>query len=440
MLQRLTLKDFKLFDESGITIEPGKITVLIGVNGSGKSSVLQALLLLKQSVKTEQIVPAGQFINVGSFKDITHGRDSSLVKMGLTATYQDFDCEEQIEPPIASEGTFDYDASFADNLLVSSKATIGGSDGKHLTVRKNYSSNYVDFDRIMVQGIARIDLSPTNQVGYPLDVAKVTPVKLTQDGTLEEQIKAAMQPHKVTSVTSLVNTLLSTVITLLQGFTLVPAIRGFQYLTYNIWQGDPPENLTEAQGPDHMATLVANIFSSDPDLAERVSDRLITVFQRSGRLRHRLDQGRLATELSDRGRSINLFNEAFGLSQLVIPLLALVKAPEGSLVGIEEPENHLHPRAQAGLCDVFVDIATHEDKQLILTTHSEHILMGLLTAVANGQLRPNDLAVYEFRREDDSARAERLEVNEYGQIAGGLKGFLEADLDEIGELIEARFR
>lgn len=352
MLQRLTLKNFKLFDESGITIEPGKITVLIGVNGSGKSSVLQSLLLLKQSVKTEQIVPAGQFINAGSFKDIAHGRDSGLLKIGIAATYHDFDLEEQIEPPIASAGTFDYDASFVDNLLVSSKATIGGSDGKHLTARKNYSSNYVDFDHIMVQGIARIDLSPTNQVGYPLD----------------------------------------------------------------------------------MAALVANIFSSDPDLAERVSDRLIRVFQRSGRLRHRLDQGRLATELSDRSRSINLFNEAFGLSQLVILLLALVKAPEGSLVGIEEPENHLHPKAQAGLCDVFVDIATREDKQLILTTHSEHILMGLLTAVANGQLRPNDLAVYAFRREDDSARAERLEVNEYGQIAGGLKGFLEADLDEIGEL------
>ncbi len=49
MLQRLTLKNFKLFDETGVTIEPGKVTVLVGVNGTGKSSVLQALLLLKQS-------------------------------------------------------------------------------------------------------------------------------------------------------------------------------------------------------------------------------------------------------------------------------------------------------------------------------------------------------------------------------------------------------
>lgn len=110
------------------------------------------------------------------------------------------------------------------------------------------------------------------------------------------------------------------------------------------------------------------------------------------------------------------------------------------MIGIEEPEIQLHPRAQAALCDVFVEVATQEQKQLILTTHSEHILMGLLTAVANGRLQPDDLAVYEFRREGDAARAERLEVNEYGQIAGGLKGFLEVDIDEIGELIEARFQ
>ncbi len=75
----------------------------------------------------------------------------------------------------------------------------------------------------------------------------------------------------------------------------------------------------------------------------------------------------------------------------------------------------------------------------MLTTHSEHVLMGLLTAVADGRLSPADLAVYELRREGSASRAERLEVNEYGQIAGGLGGFLEVDVDQLGKLIEARF-
>ena len=65
--------------------------------------------------------------------------------------------------------------------------------------------------------------------------------------------------------------------------------------------------------------------------------------------------------------------------------------------------------------------------------------MSLLTSVAKRKMQPTDLAVYEFQRQEDTARAERLEVNQFGQIAGGLKGFLETDLDEIGDLIKARF-
>jgi predicted ATPase len=138
--------------------------------------------------------------------------------------------------------------------------------------------------------------------------------------------------------------------------------------------------------------------------------------------------------------NINLFNEAFGLNQLIAPLLWLSKTPSDSTIAIEEPEVHLHPRAQAALCELFVEIATQEQKQLILTTHSEHILMALLTAVAKGQLKPADLAVYEFSRHGDTARAERLAVNQHGQIEGGLRGFLEVDMDEIGDLIKARFQ
>jgi predicted ATPase len=142
-----------------------------------------------------------------------------------------------------------------------------------------------------------------------------------------------------------------------------------------------------------------------------------------------------------RGRqSISIANEAFGLNQLIAPLFDLVLADLGALVGIEEPEIHLHPRAQATLAELFVEFATTREKQLLLTTHSEHILMGLLGAVAAGRLRAGDLAVYELYREDDAARARRLEVNEYGQIQGGLREFLEVDFDKVGELVAAHFR
>ena len=51
---------------------------------------------------------------------------------------------------------------------------------------------------------------------------------------------------------------------------------------------------------------------------------------------------------------------------------------------IEEPEIHLHPKAQAELAEVLTEVALEEDKQVIMTTHSEHITGRLLTLVAEG--------------------------------------------------------
>jgi predicted ATPase len=74
----------------------------------------------------------------------------------------------------------------------------------------------------------------------------------------------------------------------------------------------------------------------------------------------------------------------------------------------------------------------------MLTTHSEHILVGLLNAVAAGRLGKGDLAVYEFQVAEGRVRPRRLEVEEGGRIQGDLSGFMEVELDEIGEYLAAR--
>ena len=63
-----------------------------------------------------------------------------------------------------------------------------------------------------------------------------------------------------------------------------------------------------------------------------------------------------------------------GIKDVMVLLAAAYFSPPGSLVLIEEPENHLHPAAQKALCAVIGDLAAAEQKQFILTTHSEFIL------------------------------------------------------------------
>lgn len=426
MLQELSVKNFKLFDEVGGTVRPGKITVLIGANGTGKSSLLQVLLLLKQSLHQSKLVLDGPLIDVGSFRDIVHLQDvTRAVEIGLSAPYDDFTFPGNIEPPLPSSGTVRYQALFRDGGGSDQIITIGGEGGE--TFASSSSSGSMSHDRITVGGMATITLQQLTLIGFP-----ITPIAMDIIGN-----DPATQ---TTPVMNKVYYLLSTIDRLLRSLYFVPAIRGFDSLAYEISPTEQSGDLTAAGGPEKQASLVANIISASPDLVEEVTERLNRILRGDARLRYRLDQGRLVSEMARGRRGVNLFNEAFGLNQLIAPLLWLSKVPSGSVIGIEEPEIHLHPRAQAAFCDVFVEVATQEHKQLILTTHSEHILMGLLTAVADGRLRPDDLAVYEFRRQGDAARAERLAVNEYGQVAGGLKGFLEADLDEIGELIQARFQ
>ena len=130
--------------------------------------------------------------------------------------------------------------------------------------------------------------------------------------------------------------------------------------------------------------------------------------------------------------------EGFGSNALILLLLQLVTIINGATLMIEEPEIHLHPRAQAELASVLVEEAKAESKQLIMTTHSEHILGRLLTLVAEKKLALDELAIYAFEKDEEGVcKAEKLEVAEDGRVKGGLKDFFESHLDELNRYVQA---
>lgn len=112
-------------------------------------------------------------------------------------------------------------------------------------------------------------------------------------------------------------------------------------------------------------------------------------------------------------------------------------APEGSSICIDDPEIHLHPKAQAELAELFIKIAKDEHKQFLATTHSEHIVFRLLTAVAEKKLDPSQLAIYYFDKTNGWTNARKLVVDDKGTLKEGLPGFFEADIGEFRKYIEA---
>lgn len=117
------------------------------------------------------------------------------------------------------------------------------------------------------------------------------------------------------------------------------------------------------------------------------------------------DVGRLFIKQGD--AVFNLAEASSGLLQL-LPIL--IKKPKV----IEQPELHLHPKLQAKFADLFVYWFIEKKKEVIVETHSEHILRKLQVLVAEGQVSSNDVAVYYFDKKDGETKIIHMEMEENG--------------------------
>jgi predicted ATPase len=96
---------------------------------------------------------------------------------------------------------------------------------------------------------------------------------------------------------------------------------------------------------------------------------------------------------------INIADVGFGLSQVLPVVAALRVAESGQLVYIEQPELHLHPRAQAAMADVLVE-AANRGVRIVIETHSSLLLLAIQTLVAEGDLEPGLVKLHWFARDE----------------------------------------
>jgi AAA ATPase domain len=104
----------------------------------------------------------------------------------------------------------------------------------------------------------------------------------------------------------------------------------------------------------------------------------------------------------------------FGVSQVLPIVTLLYYVPEGSTVILEQPEIHLHPLAQANLADLIINVATHRNVQVIIESHSEHLLLRLQRRIAEQELSADNVLLYFCSAELGSSRLERLELDVFG--------------------------
>ena len=136
--------------------------------------------------------------------------------------------------------------------------------------------------------------------------------------------------------------------------------------------------------------------------------------------------------------SANLIDSGFGASQVFPVIASLYTASPGSTLLYEQPEIHLHPAAQAELGSIFVN-ASSPDKNIIIETHSESLILRIQTEVARGRVRPEDVSIYYIKPKSSGHEIVKIPLNKKGEfLAKWPKGFFEENYNESLRLAKVR--
>ena len=134
---------------------------------------------------------------------------------------------------------------------------------------------------------------------------------------------------------------------------------------------------------------------------------------------------------------VALTDVGFGVSQVLPALVLLYYVPEGSTVLMEQPEIHLHPSAQSGLADLMLNVAETRDVQIIVESHSEHLMRRLQRRVAEEEASSEDVKLYFVSSSRGVAQASDLELNEWGEIENWPEHFFGDEMGEIAAIAKA---
>ena len=403
MITQLNIQNFKSLREAKLPL--GKITVLTGANNSGKSSFIYSLLALKNTITNpNQSIDACltlPFINLGGLKETIFNKDESQ-----NIVLEIISEEDEIE--VAYKLSIGKVTSFLE--ITSSKPyQFSAKLGIAFPYPANKEEEF-EFENNSLQ-------VKFNWNGVVANILSVS------TGGFVDNPADASQIMFINQATALLKRIFQLPLYELAKIDFVPLRRGFTQPNYN------PVPLgvqitTEAE--------IASLLGNDRDLAgkvafylEKIVDRNFTVYSPPG-----IATIYLQTRDRNNGFTSDLVNEGLGTNQLVT-ILAKIMQKSNKFICIDEPEIHLHPTIIDKLVSVLIEMAEHEDKQFLVSTHSEHFINSLLKNVVEGKIKNDEVRVYYLDKTRKETNIEFQEINSDGQIKGGLKNFYDTELNNL---------
>ena len=367
----------------------GKFTVLNGANNSGKSSVLYALQVMQNAMYNSgrQVDDFFnfRFANLGGLQESSFNKNvRNSINLKILAGRGKFECSFEVAFSELEGHSFHIRGfkpySFEDRL----KITFPYLQNKSQTIK------VVDHPQIefLWNGTRAVQITSSTKEGL-----EIIPF-LSEEAILP----------------------LETIIQL----DLIPTQRGFSKATFS---EVPLRDLI------YLEDEVASLLLKDHVLQEKVSVYFEKVTGMNFIVRKVPQAGFFFLNIADKGSVFwtELVNQGMGINQILF-LLAKILYDKNRLICIDEPEIHLHPTLIEQFVKVLVEIAYEENKQFIFSTHSEHWLMSMLAEVNDGNIKAEDLKVFYLTKEGQETKVENQRVHPNGQLEGGLKNFMEAQM------------
>lgn len=427
MFTRLRIKNFKAWRDTG-DVRLAPLTILFGTNSSGKSSLHQFLLMLKQTAESpdrRRVLQTGDGstpVDLGGFADLIHGRN---VRRALEFELA-WDLEERLEirdvrsKSRVSGDQMSFEARIKGAGTAPPKLQVdhfrytlgGGSKSLTLGLRRDADGGH----KVTAEGLTPVKTlgrrwpvsAPSHFYGFPDDVQnRFQNLAFVADLTLELEQQ-------------------------LDRIAYLGPLRERPGRLYR-WSGEEPghvgwsgERTVEAllagqhrcfnMKPRHKLKPLQVLVAEWLEWLGVIDDFSVKPIG-VGR-----DEYEVRVKAPGRSQEVLLTDVGFGVSQLLPVITQCFYAPPRSTLIFEQPEIHLHPAVQAGLGDLFIDaVRAREsnrarDVQVIVESHSEHLLRRLLLRIAEGTIGPDDVALYFVTPGRSGSQIVPLELDELGNV------------------------
>lgn len=453
MLNQLRIQNFKGWKDTG-TIRLAPISLFFGANSSGKSSIGQFLMMLKQTVESPDrkavFYPGGKnsAVQLGSYQEMVFHRDpeNKIAFDYRWSLAEDLNFKDPLSDQIFSGDELDFSAEVelsdsTKNLLqvAKFKYRLFNRDTQSLSIdlsrksdKREYTASAEQYSLVRKKMRAWALKDVVRFYGFPDEV-----VAYYQNADFVQDLNLAHE--------KLFNSI----------FYLGP-LRTKAERLYT-WSGITPESVGFA-GENTVAAILAardrkislgyrkQVKPLEEIIALKLTEMSLIEDFRVNPISEQRQEYEVKVRTKGSKDWVDLPDVGFGISQVLPVLVQCFYAPAGSIILMEQPEIHLHPNAQSALADVMIDVINSRENgadrniQIVIETHSEHFLRRLQRRIAEDSVPQEKVSAYFANIAKTPATLESLQIDIFGNIQNWPKDFFGDEMGDITEQAKAAMK